>query len=318
MPNTQTERGKAFEYACLKALDMYSRGSQEMVIMRTSALSIAENFYNGLNVDIRDKLDLGACSTLNVLTRLEPQLGNPLTNVPLFLTIQEDSKGRSGDVRDVLAIRNQNGWEIGLSCKHNHSAVKHSRLSGTLNFGQEWFQIPCSNNYFNTIAPLFVELKQLRDEKVLWKNISNKSGRFYVPLLKAFIEELQSLSDNNPHEIPKRLLQYLLGRNDFYKIITNDRKRFTKIQAFNIYNTLNRSSGSVHPQVKIPQLIMPNIFYNISFKPNSNNTIRITCDEGWAVNLRIHSARTMVEASLKFDVSLIGVPPSLFSHDEPW
>ena len=318
MPSKQAERGKAFEYACLKALDIRLKGSQSIVIVQTSALATAKNFYDNLSVSIRDKLDLGACSTLKVLTRMEPQLENPLTNTPLFLAIQEDSKGRSGDVRDVLAIRNQNGWEIGLSCKHNHSAVKHSRLSGTLDFGQEWFNIPCSKTYFEEISPLFVELKELRDKKIMWRNIINKSGRFYVPLLNAFIKELKRLSDENPSEIPERLLQYLLGRNDFYKIITNDRKKFTKIQAFNIYKSLNRSSGTVHPQTKIPQLIMPDKFYDISFKPNSNNTVRITCDNGWAVSLRIHSAASMVEASLKFDVSLIGVPPSLFSHDEPW
>lgn len=318
MPNKQTEQGKGFEYACLKALNIHLEDFQEIVIVQTRALANAKKFYTGLSDPIRQKLDFGAIAAIKILTRMEPQLENPLTNTPLFLTIQEDSKGKEGDVRDVLAIRNQNDWEIGLSCKHNHSAVKHSRLSGTLNFGQEWFQIPCSNNYFETIAPLFAELKELRDKKILWRNITNKSGRFYVPLLNAFIEELQRLTDKNPSEIPKRLLQYLIGRNDFYKVITDDRKRITKIQAFNIYKSLNRSSGSVHPQTNVHQLIMPSTFYNISFKPNSTNTIRITCDNGWAINLRIHSARSMVEPSLKFDVSLIGVPPSLFSHDQPW
>ncbi len=318
MSTTQTERGKAFEYACLKALNIHLKDFQETEIVQTSALKVAEKFYNGLNENIRHNLDLGALSTIKILAGMEPQLENPLTNTPLFLAIQEDSKGKDGDVRDVLAIRKQNEWEIGLSCKHNHSAVKHSRLSATLNFGQAWFGITCSANYFETIAPLFGELKELRDKNILWRNVINKSGRFYVPLLNAFMDELQLLSKKNPYEIPKRLLQYLLGKNDFYKIIANDRKKVTKIQAFNIYKSLNRSAGTVHPQTKIQQLIMPDKFYDISYKSKSDNTVIITCNNGWAVSLRIHNASSKVEASLKFDVSLIGVPPSLFSHDEPW
>ncbi len=46
----------------------------------------------------------------------------------LELKIQSDDKGKEGDVRDILIIRRGIEWEIGLSVKHNHFAVKHSRL----------------------------------------------------------------------------------------------------------------------------------------------------------------------------------------------
>ena len=39
-------------------------------------------------------------------------------------------------------------WEIGLNIKHNHDAVKHSRLSHKIDFGAEWFEKPCSQNYW--------------------------------------------------------------------------------------------------------------------------------------------------------------------------
>lgn len=65
---------------------------------------------------------------MRIIKRLEPQLTEPNGNEPLFLSLQADAEGIKGDVRDVLCIRKKNGWEIGLSCKHNHHAVKHSRL----------------------------------------------------------------------------------------------------------------------------------------------------------------------------------------------
>ena len=115
-----------------------------------------------------------------------------------------------------------------------------------------------------------------------------------------------------------RLITYLLGINDFYKVIAIDNRRVTQIQAFSMYGTLNRPAGRNRPQVRIPQLQMPNIFHDISFKPRSKNTIIITCDLGWAISMRIHNARSKVEPSLKFDVKLVGIPPGLYTHHEPW
>jgi len=40
---------------------------------------------------------------------------------------------------------------------------------------------------FIEINPLFDELEELREQGELWRNISNKEERFYVPLLEAFI-----------------------------------------------------------------------------------------------------------------------------------
>uniref|UniRef100_UPI003007F3A2 HaeIII family restriction endonuclease n=1 Tax=Acinetobacter haemolyticus TaxID=29430 RepID=UPI003007F3A2 len=56
----------------------------------------------------------------------------------LQLEIVADKAGESGDVRDVLALRSSQNWEIGISAKNNHRAVKHSRLSNDIDFGQKW------------------------------------------------------------------------------------------------------------------------------------------------------------------------------------
>ena len=72
----------------------------------------------------------------------------------LTLKIQTDNEGKVGDVRDIIIARSDIKWEIGLSIKHNHFAVKHSRLAKTLEFGAKRFGIPGSYYFdFNSRAP---------------------------------------------------------------------------------------------------------------------------------------------------------------------
>ncbi len=268
-------------------------------------------------MDLRDRMDNAAMAAVRIIARLEPLLQNSIGQ-NLFLTLQPDKAGSEGDVRDILAIRKDFEWEIGISCKHNHNAVKHSRLSRLIDFGDKWLQIPCSEEYFKDIAPIFDKLTALRNEKIEWKEIKNKNEEIYIPLLDSFVKELKRLEFENPVIVPQRFLSYLLGKNDFYKVISMGSKKVTQISAFNIYGTLNKSFGKIKPQTIVPRLTMPTKFYDIRYKPKSKNTIIATCDNGWTISMRIHSASTLVESSLKFDVNLIGIPQTLYTQYEPW
>ncbi len=292
-------------------------------IESSSQLKTAKTLYESVDEDMRLALDQAADAAVRVIKRLEPQLWFPNNNEPLFISIQPDSAGINGDVRDVICLRKQNGWEIGFSCKHNHHAVKHSRLSDTIDFGKEWLGIPCSKEYFDTVVPLFMELRTLRDDSktagkpMLWEDIDNKAERYYKPILEAFMKELKRISVENK-DTPEKLIRYLLGRNDFYKVITDDRSRTTRVEAINIAGTLNSNSGSEKPITKVPVLKMPTKFYEIDFKPASDNTIEVACDGGWQISMRIHNASSKIEPSLKFDVQLVSFPSSVYAQVEPW
>lgn len=314
----QSTNGKAFEYACLIAFKEYLNISNNNVeILYVDAVNIAQKDYESLNMDLRVKMDKAAMAAVRIIVRLEPLLENS-SGQYLYLTLQPDKAGKDGDVRDVLAIRKDFDWEIGISCKHNHNAVKHSRLSKAIDFGDKWLQIPCSEEYFKDIASVFDKLADLRNNNIEWKAIKNKDYEVYIPILDSFMKELKRLESENPVIVPQRFLSYLLGKNDFYKVISIDNKKVTQISAFNIYGTLNRSFGKIKPQTIVPKLTMPTKFYDISYKPKSKNTIIATCDNGWTISMRIHSARTLVEPSLKFDVNLIGIPQTLYTQYEPW
>jgi hypothetical protein len=321
MSGIQTNNGKAFEYACLQMLYGSLSASQNVSIETTPQLETARNFFLGASDILRDKLVKAASAAARVVIRLEPQLEYPDRNMPLFLSLQTDAKGQIGDVRDVLCIRKQNAWEIGLSCKHNHHAVKHSRLSGTIDFGAEWFGIPCTQDYWGAVTPIFEELRCVRENSgntVLWSSREHKNERYYIPVLRAFMDELKRLDAANPRTIPERLIRYLIGKNDFYKVITDDMRKTTRIEGINLYGTLNRSSEGHRGVTNVARLALPTRFYNIAFKDKSETTVEVVCDKGFAVSMRIHSASSRVEPSLKFDVNLISLPNSLHAQIEPW
>lgn len=320
----QTKNGKAFEYACVVALYKSLNSDQQVTIVDSAQVETAKKLYDSISEDMRQSLDAAAYAAVRVIFQLEPQLWNACGNDPLYLSLQADTAGIKGDVRDVLCIRKQNGWEIGLSCKHNHHAVKHSRLSDTIDFGKEWLGLPCSKNYFDKVVPLFSELREMRDRSkeaglpALWYDVEEKAERYYIPVLQAFIDELKSIDKENPKQVPELLIHYLLGKNDFYKVITNDKNRTTRVEAVNIMGTLNCAAGEEKSIAKIPVLKMPSQFYHIDFKEGSNNTIEVVCDEGWQISMRLHNASSKVEPSLKFDVNLISLPSSAYTQVEPW
>lgn len=325
MALSNTEYGKAYEYACLVALKNHLSGKTEgmVTITASDAYRTAQTAFGKAEREgVADNLMLAANAAARVIIRLEPQL--EYGKGALALVIQTDAQGIAGDVRDVVCIRGANGWEIGVSCKHNHHAVKHSRLSATIDFGSEWLGIPCSAEYFRTVVPIFNGLRDMRDQAVaqgspipLWNDIPDKAGKYYLPVLNAFLIEMQKLADSNPN-VPSRLIEYMLGRYDFYKVITDDNRRTTRVEAINIAGTLNKPANGHRSIVDVSKLRLPTRIYHMGMVPGSDNKVEIVCDEGWAMTMRIHNASSKIEPSLKFDVQLVSLPNSVHAQVEPW
>ncbi len=275
----------------------------------------AKRCYDSFTKTEKGIYDLNASFAVNFIINLEPRLSNGITKEDfLLLEIVSDKQGQSGDVRDVLAIRALQKWEIGISAKNNHRAVKHSRLSNDIDFGLKWLGVPCSSNYFDEIRPIFDELAQLRTKSKKtqkWSTLGDYHSSIYMPVLNAFKKELIKLDTENPEIIAEKLVEYLVGNQDFYKVIKGKNK--VEIQAYNLHDTLNLPFESIKPKLKIPKLKLPKRLIEIVYQENSQTTLMVSLNEGWQISFRIHNASSRIEPSLKFDINLVSSPYSLFT-----
>ena len=252
---------------------------------------------------------LSAKSTIDTIFALEPNIVE-VDDDMLNLYIQSDENGEEADVRDIIIERKDIIWEIGLSIKHKHMAVKHSRLSEVLDFGQKWYGVKCSEEYWNAVKPIFDFLESEKANGTYFRDLKSKIDNVYVPVLKAFMQEVKKQVENNA-DVPRNLVEYILSKYDFYKVISVDNKRITTIQSFNMYGTLNQPSKTQKPSFKVPVMELPTTLLHMDFKPKSKTTVIMSFDNGWQFSFRIHNAKDLVEPSLKFDVRIEGMPAAV-------
>ena len=147
--------------------------------------------------------------------------------------------------------------------------------------------------------------------------LKNKEEVVYVPLLKAFIDEIKQQCQVHK-DIPSKLVQYLLGKYDFYKIISIDKERMTQIQSYNLHGTLNKNSESKKASIRIPLASLPTRIVSLDFVPGKTNTVDLYMDGGWQFSFRIHNAETYVAPTLKFDIQIVGMPTAIITINCLW
>lgn len=287
MPN-QTESGKAWEYGL--ARQFANTTGVAMVVNRPRYQS--QTAYDLLPAAERAAVDQAANEALAFLRAHDPRLNNANR-----ILIQSDQAGQDGDVRDILVITNDEEI-IGISAKHRHLGLKHPRLSDSIDFGSGWYGRPCSNDYWNKVQPVFNDLRTTLVRR--WSELERKHEDYYIPVLQAFIDEVHRNAN------VERMLRYLIGRFDFYRVIkTNGSIQF---QSFNLNGNLQWGR----------QLPMPTRIVEFAMRDRSNTTADLTMDHGWAMSFRIHNANARIEPSLKFDVLLTGSPADMGNHEIPY
>ncbi len=316
MSDKSNNQGRAYEYICLITLNDEINKIRKAEISENSAFKASKKAWNLINSTTQTLLKQSANAVVSTIFDMEPMILENSNDI-LNLKIQTDEEGKKGDVRDIIISRSDVQWEIGLSLKHNHFAVKHSRLGKNLDFGERWFNIPCSADYWKDIKPVFDYLEIQKNNNKNWNQLTNKEKNVYVPLLNAFIKEIKK-STQKDSSVPRKMVEYLLGEFDFYKVISIDTKKITRIQSYNLHGKLNQSTRTISPKIQIPIVSLPTRIVSLEFKPDSSNTVELYLDGGWQFNFRIHNAATKVETSLKFDIQIIGMPTTIISIDCLW
>ena len=316
MSNQSNDKGRAYEYICLQTLFKEINDIRPAEIIENSSFYAALRAWETIDINTKDTLITSAKAAVSTLFDMEPMIvENDDDRVQLY--IQPDTQGEVGDVRDIIILRKEIRWEIGLSIKHNHFAVKHSRLGKNLDFGNRWFGVPCSQKYWDDIRPIFAYIDQEKQANKKWSDLPAKAEDVYIPLLNAFVNEINKANTEN-NGIPRKMVEYLLGEFDFYKVISIDNKNVTQIQTYNLRGSLNRASKNESPKIVVPISSLPTRIVSLDFKPGSDNTVELYMDGGWQFSFRIHNASTYVESSLKFDIQIIGMPATIISINCSW
>lgn len=320
---TNTINGKAFEYACLSAIFNKLRSqNKDVSIVESSAYNTAERAYESLSVSQKEKYNAAAETSVRLLFPLEPKIENGNGTLMLQIAADAVARGVDGDVRDVLCIRSDDGWTIGMSCKHNHEALRHPRITEGKDFGRDWIGISCSDDFMEEITPIIDSLVSCGQNNILWRTIDRKHDRYYVPILEAYLKEIRRLCET--HEgVPGRLLSYFFGANDFYKVIMKESSRSTTVEGFNMNGTLNMPCGRTRAMMRVPVLRMPTRLLDAEFKQTrsgrSKTTIVLTFDNGWSISMRLHNKDKYARPiSLAWDVVLEGLPPSVYVNTHSW
>lgn len=303
--------GRAYEYAWLEVLDKELSALRKTRIVSNSSLRDNRRAWDNLEEMRKNKFIASAQAAVETILRLEP-LMSVKGDDELLLEFQSDDLGVLGDVRDIVIKRPSLGWEVGLSIKHNHEAIKHSRLSYGLDFAKEWFGNPCSWEYWQEVKPLFDRLKDEKKRGSKWSELPDKESGVYIPLLKAFMAEIKRAAQADA-AMPQKMVEYLIGTKDYYKIISYDKNQTTVIRTFNIHNTLAVQADQAIPTVQLPTKIV-----DLKFRSWGNNTVEMHLNNGWSLSFRIHNASAKVEPSLKFDIQFLKMPASILSFTHRW
>ena len=294
---SQKDNGMAFEWAIGSELARQTGAP----IIKNAFSDVPKNaFETGITDSRRSSFIRAAEVAVQHILEKEQISHSDNFNGQIFFN--SDAAGQSGDVRDVL-LKTDNRI-IGISCKSNHEALKHSRLSGVLDFVKSWGLDPngCSKEYWDKVRPLFNELRSIRSESnanALWAELKEKPERFYWPLLDAWANEINRLctiSDQKSAEVCKEMIAYLIGRNDFYKVICHG-AHTVHLQSYNFNGTLATR------KTKYPDTINA-----INNKNGGVYSKTIVFNHGYSINFRIHNASSRVEPSLKFDITAMGLP----------
>lgn len=316
MSSKSNDQGRAYEFVCLLTLEEKIKKLRPVNIIKNSSYSAAERAWCTLSNEMQETYKASSYVAVDKIFELEPRIVENNNDI-LELLIQTDAKGKKGDVRDILIIRHNIQWEIGLSLKHNHFAVKHSRLSRRLDFGKEWYGIPCSQDYWNGVKPIFDYLIAEKNKHTKFNELTYKENDVYIPLLTAFINEINRQYQVHK-DIPGKLVEYLLGKHDFYKIISIDKEQTTRIQSYNLHGTLNQNSESEQASIQIPVACLPTRIVSLGFVPEKTNTVELYMDGGWQFSFRIHNAETYVVPTLKFDIQIVGMPTAIITINCLW
>lgn len=348
--------GKAFEYAAL--IELYNElrdagwKQEQLLINEDKNYKNIERAYQVVDVaedgeDEEGNIEIVQLERRNnifskaaqvaakYLLMVEPILQN---SKGLFgvLSAMPDSAGVKGDVRDidfVIYADKEHSYvvrELGISCKNNHEAVKHPRITEDPDFAKEWTKsrFSCGQEFMSEMKRVHEIIEGYQKKYTKWSEVEEKMDTVYYPIVKAFAKEIKRLgtvNDLNSQEqlndakmFTQMFFEYMFGTYDFYKFIKDDQAKATKVYPYNMHGTLMKPHNGKKNEYAVQSITMPEEIVEVRIKPNSKTTLEIYFDQ-WIISMRLHNADTKItKTSLKFDVQIKAQPRKVMGTILPW
>ena len=246
-----------------------------------------------------------------------------------------DSAGIMGDVRDIdLRIYEDEEKkilvsDIGISCKNNHEAVKHPRITEDPDFAKVWTngKFTCSKEFVSEMQVIFNKIDAYAQKHKSWSAVENKKEEIYYPIINLFVKEIKRLgiekSDNfekqeKARAFAKIFFEYMFGKRDFYKVIKDDRSKSTKIYPYNMHGSLMKAFEGNKSIQGVSMVTLPDEIVEVRVKPKSKTTLEVFFDQ-WIISMRLHNADSRISrTSLKFDVQIKAQPKKIMVTNLPW
>ncbi|MHC1722933.1 MAG: HaeIII family restriction endonuclease [Aminipila sp.] len=348
--------GKAFEYATLVELyhELIENGCESEQI----EIKHDKNFHNiqrayemivGSDEDANDDdtiemvhvetqtnmYNRAARVAVKYLRMVEPILKDS-NDIYGVLSAMPDSAGVKGDVRDIdfTIYKDKNHTEIvrgiGISCKNNHEAVKHPRITENPDFASEWTdgEFHCSPEFMSEMQEIQNKIDEYKEKFEKWSIVDDKMDAIYYPIIKLFVKEIKRLGITDETDTDERqedakkftrlFFEHMFGTQDFYKFIKDDRSKATKVYPYNMHGSLMKSYNGNKNEQAVQSITMPLEIVEVRIKPKSKTTIEIYFDQ-WIISMRLHNADTKItRTSLKFDVQIKAQPRKVMATVLPW
>ena len=349
--------GKAFEYATLIGIyqELIDGGWERsnIELLRDKNYKNIERAYQIIN-DYDEEIDEDDNETefmqiernLNDYERAAKVAAKYLTTVEPILTSKEnlygvlkampDQAGSKGDVRDIdLKIFQDKEHiieviDIGISCKNNHEAVKHPRITENPDFAKVWTngKFECSHQFVKKMNGIFDLIDLYANQYEKWSEVADKKDNIYYPIIKLYAAEIKRLGtvDENSSEeeqeqaklFTKTFFEYMFGVQDFYKFIKEDHSCSTKVYPYNMHGHLMKEYNGCRNERAVQTITMPEEIVEVRVKPKSKTTIEVYFDQ-WIISMRLHNADSKISrTSLKFDVQIKAQPRKVMGTVLQW
>lgn len=224
-------------------------------------------------------LDVVGEKVAAVLCKLEKGLDGKIIFV-------QDSAGRRGDPTDLRVGR------LNISAKRNSSEIKAPRISDSRDFARNWFGLQADRFSLNKFKELFAPVRAMRlqNPNILWMDFDYED--YLEKGIEFTIERLKSI-DN----LPKHWFHFVMGsRHDYYLVTYTDCEEKLTIVGINFNGTLS-CKKIVEDELKVRDISL-----------TSWNSFEVSFTNDWRFKLRLHTASSRIEPSLKYSITIKSMP----------